>query len=256
MMQLQLKGLTKQFGGLIAVKDFDMTVGEGEIVGLIGPNGAGKTTIFNLIAGIYHPNHGQIFYKGENISRLRPHEVAQRGIFRTFQKATLITPMTALDNVIMGFHLRSGLAGLKSMIPSRFTRKKLAKVADKARQLLHFLDLESEMQMAAADLSNRDQKLLQIGIACAGDPELLLLDEPVAGMNLEEIGFTMGIIQKIREKGTSVLVVEHNMKAIMEYCERVVVSDHGQKIAEGSPEEVKRDEKVIRAYLGSPDPIT
>jgi branched-chain amino acid transport system ATP-binding protein len=253
---LELVGVTKGFGGLLAVDHVDMKINKGELVALIGPNGAGKTTLFNLISGIYHCTSGQIIFAEEEITKLSPNRIAKKGISRTFQATTLFSSMTALDNVIMGLHLHSGLAGFSSLIPNLRTRKNLSCANDKARELLNFFKMDKKSYVKSADLSNWDQKILQIVIALACEPKLILLDEPLAGMNLEEIGFTMMMINKVKELGVAILLVEHNMKAVMSYCERVIVINYGRKIAEGHPEEVRHNEDVIRAYLGAPELIT
>ena len=252
---LELKNVTKRFGGLVAVDDLDLTISKGEIVGLIGPNGAGKTTVLNVITGVYRCTSGAIVCNGEDITSLNPRQVAEKGISRTFQATNVFGSMSAFDNVIMGAHLQSGLDGFGSLVPSSRTRSKWALAADRAMELLRFCKMEEVADITAGDLSHRHQRLLQIVIALACEPQTLLLDEPVAGMNLEEIDFAMDLINKIRNLGIAILLIEHNMKAVMEYCERIVVLDYGRKIAEGPPEEIKSDENVIKAYLGTPELI-
>lgn len=228
-----------------------MEIGKGELVGLIGPNGAGKTTVFNTITGIYRCNSGEIVFKGEDIRGCKTHEIAKRGIARTFQATNLFGSISVLENIMMGSYLHSGLGGFDSFFPNPRSRMRETRVKGEMIEILHLLGMDEVLHTTSKDLPHKHQKLLQIGIALACKPELLLLDEPVAGMNLEEIHFTMEFISKIKGLGVSILLVEHNMKAVMSYCERIVVLDHGQKIAEGIPEEVKRNEKVINAYLGS-----
>jgi len=253
---LELVDVSKRFGGLVAVDGLSVTIKNGEFLGLIGPNGSGKTTVLNLITGFYHCSSGKITLKGESIEKRKPHEIAKKGISRTFQNTTVFSEMSALDNVVMGIHLRSGLNCLKSLLPTSSIQKIWGKAQDSAFELLKFFEMDEKTHIKSADLSNKDQKLLQILIALASKPQILLLDEPVAGMNYEEIESVMKLIKKVNELGITILLIEHNMKAVMSYCKRVVVLDYGRKLAEGSPEEVKQNENVIRAYLGSPELIT
>jgi len=249
---LELKGVTKQFGGILAVDRIDMQIFEQEILGLIGPNGAGKTTVFNCICGRYHCTNGEILLQGEQISKLKSHEIAKKGIARTFQTTILLNNMSVLDNIIIGSHTW----GEKSLALSFTNRRKYLRAKERAGDILRAFGMDKVSHMAAGELPHGQQRLTQIAIAVASEPKLLLLDEPVVGMNAEEIRYTMEAVKKLREQGITILLVEHNMRAVMEYCERIVVLDHGRKIAEDSPDKVRSNEDVIRAYLGAPEHFT
>jgi branched-chain amino acid transport system ATP-binding protein len=245
---LETHGLTRHFGGLAAVNHVDLTVQEGEIVGLIGPNGAGKTTFFNLLSGFIRPTAGTIRFDGQDLTRLRPHQVVKRGLVRTFQLTTLFQEMTALENVLLGLHLYSR-TGLGQVLFSRrmFPPDEVAR----SREVLEFTGLASHADQLAKNLPHGHQRVLGIAMALAARPRLLLLDEPVTGMNLEESGRVMALVKTIRDRGMTILLVEHNMKAVMGTCERIVVLNFGQTLAEGTPAEVSTNAKVIEAYLGA-----
>lgn len=248
-MFLEIKGLTKKFGGLMAVNQFDMYVNQGEIVGLIGPNGAGKTTLFNLITGIIKPTRGKVTFDGEDITAKKPHIVARRGIGRTFQLNPLFANFTVLQNVSASFHLHPKSSLLDIYFNTKTYCRNEAYILEQSLEILKLVGLGKVKDELANNLPHGYQKMLGIARALAVKPKLLLLDEPIAGMNPDEIEFTMTGIRKTRQQGTTIVVVEHNMR-IMNLCDRVVVINFGQRIAEGTPQEVRKNTGVIQAYFG------
>jgi branched-chain amino acid transport system ATP-binding protein len=233
---LVVRGLSKRFGGLRAVQDVSFTIQENETVALIGPNGAGKTTSFHLITGFHRPDSGSVLAYGREIVGLRPHNICAHGVARTFQVAKPFGAMTVLANVMTGAFLRD---------------KHAAVARDKAREVIEFVGLSAREQTPARDLTTIDQRRLEMARALATQPRLLLLDEVMAGLNPAEIDQAVGLIGKLSQRGLTIVIVEHVMRAIMAVARRIVVLDHGQKIAEGTPKEIVENPEVVRAYLGS-----
>jgi branched-chain amino acid transport system ATP-binding protein len=248
-MLLEMKGLTKNFGGLAAVSQFDMYVNEGEIVGLIGPNGAGKTTVFNLITGVFPPTKGRVIYEGTDITGKKPHKVAELGIGRTFQLNPLFGGFTVLQNVSASFHLHPRSSLFDIYFNTATYRRNEAYILEQSLEILRLVGLDRVKEELARNLPHGYQKMLGVARALATRPKLLLLDEPLAGMNPEEIEFTLRNIRKTREQGVTILIVEHNMQ-ILDLCDRVVVISFGEKICEGLPGEVRENRDVITAYFG------
>jgi branched-chain amino acid transport system ATP-binding protein len=246
---LETRGLTKQFGGLTAVNQFDMNVNKGEIVGLIGPNGAGKTTFFNLITGVLRPTKGKVMFDGQDITGKKPHQVAELGIGRTFQLNPLFVGFTVLQNVSASFYLHPRSSLLDIYFNTKTYRRNEAYILEQSLEILKLVGLEKVKDELAKNLPHGYQKMLGVARALAVKPKLLLLDEPIAGMNPAEIDFTLTNIRRTQQQETTIVVVEHNMQ-IMNLCDRVVVISFGQKIAEGLPQEVRKNKEVIKAYFG------
>jgi len=251
---LEVRDLTVHFGGLAAVNEVTFDVEAGEVLGLIGPNGAGKTTCFNLITGLLRPDKGRVAFQGRDITAVPPHVIARQGLMRTFQKTSLFPRLSVLENVMIGQQARLEPRVWPALLRTPGHRREMAAVRQRAGEVLAFLEMAPLRDAPAASLAYGDQRRLAIAIALAGRPALLLLDEPAAGMTPAESRRLMDLIGQIRAGGVTVLLVEHDMKVVMGICERIVVLDYGRKIAEGKPQEIRRDPEVIRVYLGEAVP--
>ena len=246
---LEVREMSRHFGGLAAVNNLSFTVDEGAIHGLIGPNGAGKTTTFNVISGFYKPTAGDIVFGDRKISGLRPSRIAARGVVRTFQATTLFQELTVLENVLIGCHMRSQVGPFSALLGT--SRHAERESETRAKEILDFMGLEDRRDDETVNLPHGHQRALGIAVALAAEPKLILLDEPFTGMNPEETRQMMVLVERVRSQGVTILLVEHDMQAVMGLCDLITVLSFGELLAEGTPEEIRADPAVIEAYLGT-----
>lgn len=248
---LEIRGLTRNFGGLIAVADLDLSVRAGEFFGLIGPNGSGKTTVFNLLSGVIPPTSGKMRFKDTDITHTPSHTIARMGLARTFQITALFHSFSVLENVLLGMYGIARVNPLSALFHTQKVRAKEKEQRDRALELLRFLGIERLRDEVARNLPLGHQRILELAVALASAPNMLLLDEPFSGLSFEESREMMARIHKVRERETTVMLVEHKMRIVMDLCDRIAVLNFGRKIAEGTFEQVSRDPEVIKAYLGA-----
>jgi len=248
---LEIKSLTKHFGGLTAVEDVTFDITRGKLFSIIGPNGAGKTTLFNMITGFLRPSHGKILFEGEDITGKKAHVVAQKGIVRTFQVTTLFKNQTVFENVVVAHHIQSRASLVATIFNTPSAQRDDVMIEKKSIEILELIGLGDLKNELASNLPHGHQRKLELCIALAVQPKLLLLDEPVTGMNPEEMADMMNLIKNLAEmRGLTVILVEHDMKAVMDFSDRIMVLNYGRRIAEGAPEEIRKNAEVIEAYLG------
>jgi ABC-type branched-subunit amino acid transport system ATPase component len=245
---LEINNVTKQFGGLMALDDVSFRVDEGEIRGLIGPNGAGKSTMFKIAAGFYEPTRGSIVYKGVNIEGKKPHTIAEMGIVRTFQETTLFQELSVFENALVGAHINSRCNVFSAVLGLDRLQQQAA--SDKVMDVLEFMGLTERKDQLASELPLGSQRALALAIALVSEPKLMLLDEPFAGMNPEETNHMMDLTRKVCESGITIVLVEHDMRAVMGLCNYLTVLNFGKLLAEGTPDEIRHNDRVIEAYLG------
>lgn len=256
MIEIETSGLCKSFGGLAAVKNLNLKVAREEIVGIIGPNGAGKTTFFNLLAGFLRPTSGKIFFEGRDVTSKSPHARAKLGLARTFQLVKLFKDFTISRNMVTASYLHPGLGFWEAVFFTPQYRRKEKQIEEESIKILQFLGLESKKNEIVRNLPHGTQKLVGIALALATRPKLLLLDEPLAGMSPAEVSGALNIIRELRNRGITILLIEHNMAAVMDVCDRIVVLNFGTEIANGLPDAVSQNKDVIQAYLGMDENVT
>ncbi len=247
---LSVKGVTKSFGGLKALSKINLGIGKGEIYGLIGPNGAGKTTLFNILTGIYTPNQGTFNLDGKDLAGLKPHLIVKAGLARTFQNIRLFGNMSGLENVMVGFHVRTKTGVMGAVFRHYRAREEETNLRNKSKSLMDYVGLDPELTQPSTTLPYGDQRRLEIARALATNPKVIALDEPAAGMNPTETAGLRDLLVRIRRDGITILLIEHDVKLVMGLCDTVAVLDYGKKIAEGEPKEIKANPDVIQAYLG------
>ena len=249
---LEVRDLCKSFGGLRAISDVNFDITKGELFSIIGPNGAGKSTIFNVLTGFLKPTKGEIFFEGQNICRCTPDKIVKKGMSRTFQATTIFKDQTVMDNVLISHHMRNDCGLINNILATKSARKCIQRIREESLNVLKFfglLDVKDELSM---NLSHGSQRKLQVSMALSTQPKMLLLDEPLVGMNAEETDEMMRLIKRLQiEKDVTVVLVEHNMRAVMSYSDRIMVIDFGTKIAEGNPKEIQNNQQVVDAYLGA-----
>lgn len=247
---LRIENITKNFGGLFALSDLSLHVDEGEMLVVIGPNGAGKTTLFGVICGVYPPMRGSILFNGKDLVGLKTHEIAAKGVVRTFQANSLFKSETVLDNVIFGFHLQRKTGSFGWVVNNKRTREQEGQIQQEAERILDYTGLSEERGELAGNLAHGKQRVLGVAVALAANPRLLLLDEPLTGMNTAEKTDIVAILKGLKQRGLTLILIEHDMMAVMNLGERIVVLNYGRKIAEGMPHEVQSNKEVMKAYLG------
>jgi len=250
---LEVQNLSKKFGGVEALSQVDLVVEPGEVIGVIGPNGAGKSTFFNLLSGVMKPSGGKVVFQGHDVTGMKPHRIAKRGLVRTFQSTLLFSDLSVFDNILVASHIPARANLVADVIGLPVVRHRESETRQRAEDIIELAGLTAVRSKLARDLPHGHQRALGVAVALATDPKLLCLDEPVTGMNAEEIEAMMGFIERIRLQGITILLVEHAMRVVMSVCERIMVLNFGRKIAEGTCNEVQCDTAVIEAYLGRPD---